>query len=204
MSRASGDPRLGRVIARWRLTEAERRAAVDVLEPEPRPGGPRLGPLSMDGAAATLVVAGGALAWATGAEGDLGGLGALALLGGVSLALARLLAVLTGRRRRRRLLAGPLEVLVGTDGVERFGEVARPWRGPGVRLEGAAPAEVGGLLFLEIEHSFLSGRGSTQGQRLRAKTLVPVPAGQAADAGDAAAALQRAAGKGDGTREEGR
>jgi hypothetical protein len=44
---------------------------------------------------------------------------------------------------------------------------------------------VGGLLFLEIEHSFLSGRGSTQGQRLRAKTLVPVPAGQAADAGDA-------------------
>jgi hypothetical protein len=180
---AGSSSRLGEVIELWRFSEAERRRAVDALEPRPEAGGPQIGPFRVDAVALFLLIAGAGLYRpASTAE-----IGVLALLIGVLIALVRILAVLTGIARRRRLLRSVPEVVIAERGVVLFGETHR-WSGGrlGSRPEGASVTEVDGIPFLKIAYSFISSRGSTQGERVSADMLVPVPPGQASDAGTVA------------------
>jgi hypothetical protein len=174
---------LGRVIARWRFEEAERRAAIDLLEPPSGPGGARIAFIPLDVIGAALVALGSLSTWFGGSESGTVEIGFAALLAGGLLLLVRLLAVISGRVIRRRLLQGPPEVIIGERGVSVFGRSTRWGTGLfGRRLEGASLISIAGAPFLNFAYSIVSGRGSTQGQRVGANLLVPVPTHQIPDA----------------------
>jgi hypothetical protein len=169
---------LGQVIARWRFGESERRAAVDLLEPPARPGGPRVASVPLDMIGLALVALGGLVTWA-GMQATLPAeLGVAALFAGGLLVMIRSLALVSGGFRHRRFLHGSPEVIIGDRGVSLFGERTRWGTGPlGRRLEGASLIAVAGKPFLRFSYSHVSGRGSTQGQRVAGSVLVPVPQG---------------------------
>jgi len=174
---------LGQVIARWRFSESERRAAVDLLEPPARPGGPRVASIPLDMIGLALVALGALVTWA-GTQATLPAeLGVAALFAGGLLLLIRSLVLVSGRARRHRLLHGSPEVIIGDRGVSVFGEPTRWGTGPlGRRLEGASLITVAGKPFLRFSYTYVSGRGSTQGQRVTGSVLVPVPHHHIADA----------------------
>jgi hypothetical protein len=183
---------LGQVIARWRFGESERRAAVDLLEPPARPGGPRVASIPLDMIGLALLALGAIAAW-TGVQATLPAeLGVAALLAGGLLLTIRSLVVVSRRARRHRLLHGSPEVIIGDRGVSVFGERTRWGSGPlGRRIEGASRIAVLGHPFLRFSYSYVSGRGSTQGQRVTGTVLVPVPHHHIADAEALAKGLER-------------
>jgi hypothetical protein len=167
---------LGQVIARWRFGESERRAAVDLLEPPSRPGGPRVASVPLDMIGLALVALGGLVTWAGTQAALPAELGVAALLAGGLLLLIRSLVLVSGWARRHRLLHGSPEVVIGDRGVSVFGERTRWGSGPlGRSLEGASLIAVQGHPFLRFSYSYVSGRGSTQGQWVTGSVLVPVP-----------------------------
>ncbi|HSM28564.1 MAG TPA: hypothetical protein VK855_10735 [Thioalkalivibrio sp.] len=174
---------LGHVIARWRFGESERRAAVDVLEPVARPGGPRVASIPLDVIGVALLALGALVTWMGGQAMLPAELGVAALFAGGLLVMIRSLALVSGGFRRRRFLHGPPEVIIGDRGISAFGERTRWSNGPlGRRLEGASLIAVAGKPFLRFSYSHVSGRGSTQGQRVTGSVLVPVPHHHIADA----------------------